>query len=164
MISKYYILKNSVYFRKRIEAGSVDAAEQERESRPGGAWPESFQKLWWAPAPQGRPSSEQAAPPALPAEEAWSSDWGWRREQAAHTFTYRERTLGAEFLTEPLACASQTHGHQLLGKGWSVCGTVTATRASSCQELSQREGPGPGAGSARCVRAPVQGEKRLFQE
>lgn len=32
MISKYYILKNSVYFRKRIEAGSVDAAEQERES------------------------------------------------------------------------------------------------------------------------------------
>lgn len=45
-----------------------------------------------------------------------------RRQQAAHTFVYRERTPGAEFLTEPMACASQTHGHQLLGKGWSVCG------------------------------------------
>lgn len=32
MISKYYILKNPVYFRKRTEAGSVGAAEQESES------------------------------------------------------------------------------------------------------------------------------------
>lgn len=73
MISKYYILKNSVYFRKRTEAGSVGAAEQERES-------------WWAPAPQGRPSSEQAAAPALPAEEAGAgTGGGGGRQQAAHT-------------------------------------------------------------------------------
>lgn len=162
MISKYYILKNSVYFRKRTEVGSVGAAEQ--EGIRGQEAPESFQQLWWAPAPPGSPSSEQAAPPAGPAEEAGSRDWGWRRrQQAAHAVMYRERGhLALDSSLNPWP-VPRRHGHQFLGKGWSV-------QDSDCDTCFQLPGAvpegGPGAWSGECrgVRARMQGEKMLFQE
>lgn len=54
MISKYYILKNSVYFRKRTEAGPVGAAEQERES--------VARRRWQASSRTGGPQPLRAVP------------------------------------------------------------------------------------------------------
>lgn len=70
-----------------------------------------------------------------------------------------EGTLGAEFLTEPLACALQTHTPPAPGKGLEC---LQDRDGDTCFPLRGLDGARQGV----CMRARelVQREKMLFQE